>query len=133
MLPVGLPSALPAMPPAAAGPAETPAAPRTEPSAFERERANVDACPTPTGASSAIDARIEGIRVETAGLLRQGEHLDALEHLVSSALRDGRDLTPSEIFLVQVELSRVQFGLEITSKVVEHATSGTKTVLQTQA
>ena len=38
-----------------------------------------------------------------------------------------------DLFLLQLEMNEISFQVETASKVVEHATSGTKTVLQTQA
>lgn len=39
----------------------------------------------------------------------------------------------SDLLSVQMEMSRMAFGVEIGSKVVEHSLSGIKTIMQTQA
>ena len=38
-----------------------------------------------------------------------------------------------KLFWFQLQVQRAQFDVELVSKVVEHATSGAKTLLQTQA
>jgi hypothetical protein len=123
-------------------PAARPEAPEAvrAPSGFEAQReerassnAAADAQASDSPARASIEVALERARIEHPGTLDLSGRVDAIQDLVVQALHDGRELSPSELFLVQVELTKVQFGLELSSKILEHATSGTKTVLQTQA
>lgn len=93
----------------------------------------------PTGFERALNSepanvarRLDEIGQRNAGVLELGARSAELNELVRQIARDGVQPTPAELFLIQSELSQVQFGLEMTSKVVEHATSGAKSALQTQ-
>lgn len=56
---------------------------------------------------------------------------ELLERLRTADPHDPRIL--GEILSVQLEVQQISFRVELVSKVIEHGTSGTKTVLQTQA
>ncbi len=76
--------------------------------------------------------RLDEIEKRYPGVAELGSRGTALLELAREMARGGVQPTPGELFLLQSELSQVQFGLEMTTKVVEHATSGAKTALQTQ-
>lgn len=79
-----------------------------------------------------VEQRIGEIRTRHTGVLNLSSFSAELVELARDLARGRVDPTPAEMFLLQAELSQVQFGLEIATKVVEHATSGAKTALQTQ-
>ncbi len=95
--------------------------------------------PQPTGFGRALEnaptglvERLDEIQRQHPGVVDLGARGAALLELARGIARGGVQPTHSELFLLQSELSQVQFGLEMTTKVVEHATSGAKTALQTQ-
>lgn len=128
-LPSTPPTARPAISEAARAPSEFEA--QREERASSNAAAEAPASASPARAS--IEVELERARIEHPGTLDLSGRVDAIQDFVVHALHEGRELSPSELFLVQVELTKVQFGLELSSKILEHATSGTKTVLQTQA
>jgi hypothetical protein len=52
--------------------------------------------------------------------------------LPESALQTAQGEMYAELLTVQIQMQRTAMGAELLSKVVEHATSGVRTVLQTQ-
>ena len=56
-----------------------------------------------------------------------------LRERVVGAMTSEKPISNSDLLLLQIEVQEMSFQVETASKVVEHATSGTKTVLQTQA
>lgn len=79
-----------------------------------------------------LEQRISEIRTRNPGVLQLSSRSAELVELARELAHGRVDPSPLEMFQLQLELSEVQFGLEMATKVVEHATSGAKTALQTQ-
>lgn len=72
---------------------------------------------------------LEGLKDLTNSLEKSNVQLD---NLVKSVMQDGKSFTPSELMALQAQIYQLTREIELTSKVVEQANQGLKTMLNQQ-
>ncbi len=69
------------------------------------------------------------VLASVGGAVRRGE---LLMRQALAATRAGRDFGVGELIVLQAGIYRYSEGVDLAAKLVDHATSGVKTVLQAQ-
>ncbi len=72
---------------------------------------------------------IDGLKNLTDNLEKSNVELD---NLIKSVMQDGRSFSPSELMAMQAQIYQLTREIELTSKVVEQANQGIKTMLNQQ-
>lgn len=61
-----------------------------------------------------------------------GREIDRGEHVVKDATHGEKDLSPSELLALQAGVYRYSEAIDLSSKLIDRATSGVKTVISNQ-
>lgn len=88
----------------------------------------------PTAAAERVQptGHMEALR-EALGTNDPYKQMDQIKHRMMEMLESGKEYSPTELFALQGVMQNATHRVELMAKIVEHGTSGTKTVLQTQA
>lgn len=86
-----------------------------------------------TTQATRIDRDARALRGESHSLRNLPSRWENFRIKVHDVLQQSGGASQQDLFLLQLEMNEISFQVETASKVVEHATSGTKTILQTQA